>query len=220
MGKFIQHLQNQPYGKRVRYLWIGTIIAGVIVVIAWGSLTALNLRSQEREQKNDSVFQDLQEDLQTAREEFSLAREELQLQLSQLEIPTEENRQLLTLDGTTISEDKTKLTVEFSIENPTLDVLNVFQNSHANAILTDGSSRSSPEEVLTRDREDPYPVKILSKQTVAGIMVFPAPQNSNVTLDIENMFFESIPGETFTESLTIDTNSDVKGVIIKPLPRQ
>ena len=222
LNNFIQNLQNQPYEKRVRYLWIGTIIAGVIVVIAWGSLTALNLRSQEKlEQKNNGVFQNLQEDFETARDEFSLAREELQLQIAQLQIPTEENRQLLKLNGAIISEDKAKLTVEFSIENPTLDVLNVFQSSYANAILTDGSSQSSPKEVKTRDPEDPYPIKILSKQTVAGIMVFPVPQNSIVTLDIQNMFFESIPGETFTESLTIDTVSDVKGVIItKPLPRQ
>lgn len=221
MSKFIQNLQNQPYEKRVRYLWLGTIIAGVIIIIAWGSLTALNLKNQEPQKtENNSVLQGLQEDYQTAIDEFSKTREDLQKQFSQLEIPTKEDRQLLILDAATISKDKTKLVIEFSIENPTLDVLNALQNDNANVVLIDGSSEHPPEIIQTKDPEDPYPRKILSKQTVSGFMVFPTPQNSTVILNIENMFFESIPNETFTESLTIDINSDVKGIITRPLPRQ
>jgi len=110
--------------------------------------------------------------------------------------------------------------VNFTLENPTLDVLNVFTANHANVVLVDGVDQYSPEKVMTKSPEYIFPGKILSKQKISGYMVFPIPQNSTVTLNINNMFFESIPNETFTETLTIDLNSEVKGVITRPLPRQ
>jgi hypothetical protein len=221
MNKFIQNLQNQPYEKRVRYLWLGTIAIGVIVVIAWGSLTALNLKNKEaRKIENDAVLQDLQKNYEVAIDEFAKAREDLKKQFSQLEIPAEDERELLKLDSTAISNDKTKIAVNFTLENPTLDVLNVFTANHANAVLVDGSNQYSPEKVMTKNPEYVFPGKILSKQKISGYMVFPIPQNSTVILNINNMFFESIPNETFTETLNIDLNSEVKGVITRPLPRQ
>ena len=221
MNKFIQNLQNQPYEKRVRYLWLGTIAAGVIVVIAWGSLTALNLKNKEaRKIENDAVLQDLQKNYEVAIDEFAKAREDLKKQFSQLEIPAEDERELLKLDSTALSNDKTKIAVNFTLENPTLDVLNVFTANHANVVLVDGVNQYSPEKVMTKSPEYIFPGKILSKQKISGYMVFPIPQNSTVTLNINNMFFESIPNETFTETLTIDLNSEVKGVITRPLPRQ
>ncbi|OGE80845.1 MAG: hypothetical protein A2826_01900 [Candidatus Doudnabacteria bacterium RIFCSPHIGHO2_01_FULL_43_23] len=221
MNKFIQNLQNQPYEKRVRYLWLGTIAAGVIVVIAWGSLTALNLKNKEaRKIENDAVLQDLQKNYEVAIDEFAKAREDLKKQFSQLEIPAEDERELLKLDSTALSNDKTKIAVNFTLENPTLDVLNVFTANHANVVLVDGVDQYSPEKVMTKSPEYIFPGKILSKQKISGYMVFPIPQNSTVTLNINNMFFESIPNETFTETLTIDLNSEVKGVITRPLPRQ
>ena len=145
MNKFIQNLQNQPYEKRVRYLWLGTIAAGVIVVIAWGSLTALNLKNKEaRKIENDAVLQDLQKNYEVAIDEFAKAREDLKKQFSQLEIPAEDERELLKLDSTALSNDKTKIAVNFTLENPTLDVLNVFTANHANVVLVDGVDQYSP----------------------------------------------------------------------------
>jgi len=221
LNNFIRDLQNQPYEKRVRYLWIGTIIAGAIVVVAWGSLAAINQKTDDSKIKeNDKILQELQLDFEKAQDEFTKATEDLKKQFSKLEIPNEEGRQLLILDGTAISKDKTKLAIEFSIENPSLDVLKVFNDSKENAVLIDGAAKYSPELILTRETEDPYPPKILSKQNVSGFMVFPFPQNSIVTLNIDNMYFESIPNATFTETLVIDLNSEVKGTNTRPLPRQ
>ncbi|PIR97257.1 MAG: hypothetical protein COT91_02355 [Candidatus Doudnabacteria bacterium CG10_big_fil_rev_8_21_14_0_10_41_10] len=215
--KFIEQLQNQPYEKRVRILWVSSFIAILVVGVTWIGLSAIQSKINEKENKSQ-IFSEIEKNLEVAKIKFDKLGEDLQQQISQLQIP--DDPQIITLVNYTLSINKDKLVIEFIANNPSLDILNFLQDNYQNVKLTSGLTKYIPEQILTKEPENPYPKKILSNESIYGYMIFEAPLDPELSLDVTNMYFDNLPDNRFSDNLKFNLNTQVTTSSTNRLPRE
>jgi hypothetical protein len=89
----------------------------------------------------------------------------------------------------------------FKIENNTSDILNFAPMDKIT--LNVGSELLKLENIVDRQRM-PFVKKVLSNQTLYGILIFPNFEGKTGTLTFDNMYFESNQSQIFKETSTVD----------------
>lgn len=208
---FITKLQQRPYEERMRILIFTTTICAVILGAIFLTLAKLQPQSPQNNQNN--ILDTLKQTAANTGEGLSKISSDVASQLQDYKLPADYHA--VSMKKFSVSADK--LVIEFEANNPTIDILNIFSANYSNVVLKDEVSTSSPISILTSD-QIPFPAKILSKMKLAGLITFPKPKTSQVTLEISNVYFETRTDTPFTEKLDINLNGDVKGANTR-LPR-
>ncbi|MEK9180944.1 MAG: hypothetical protein AAB871_01780 [Patescibacteria group bacterium] len=214
MNSLLKKLRALSYEARIRILWLATAVAAIILIIVFQSFfrfdkIAPNFAQNDLVESIKAGAQNMQEGLSQLKNELANTPSSL------LDLPAD--YRAAALNGFYTTPEKT-LVVNFSAQNPSLDILNFLNTDRDNIILKDGDAEIKASKILTSGQEL-FPNKILSKENVIGQIIFSLPKNNNLTVIFSDLFFESKPDVKFQETLEIDLTKAAQE-IKNALPRE
>jgi hypothetical protein len=219
----LKDLPNRPYEERIKAMWGAFGVIAIIVVIFWSFFFT---KGPKKDAPTDGSLSGLGDQLQQFQAELDKTKADINERFKALGI-NEEQKNPVHILKTELNAEGTQLIFEFEVANTSKDILNFRTEEGNNISLLDGEAELIPNRVYLNETSN-FPKKVLANRTLTGYMSFPAPTNETVTLIVKNMFFESISGQTFEQSIAINVlteNSEqvdeqVKGEKTIRLPRE
>ena len=190
---YIEQLQSQPYEKRVRALWTATFAIGAVVVLVWGALTIWGPKSKNND--SGSFFGNLQAQYQKAKDQFGKDSQVNQTALSASQKP-------VTVSSVEAYRES-ELLVRFTVTNPTDELLVFLNTDSSNVKLISGNTSSSQNSLVT-EAGVRFPSKILSGQTISGLLLFPKTEEGYGNLVISDMYYEGQNPTPFSQEVSLD----------------
>ncbi len=213
---YIKSLQNRPYEERVRVFWTIAVISAVCLIVIWAILSRV-LPHTDRNASLSGLVGYIRERISQARENYQEMDDGRQL-AGAFTVP--DNFKSLTIRSATLSADGKNLRIEFTANNPTYDILVLLNDAHTNLKLIDGSKVHDPIEILTENGII-FPEKVLSRGAFRGVAIFPKPNNNNVVLSADGIYFLLRSENKFDERYEIAINGEVRGIEnTRALPRE
>lgn len=204
---YLKKIQQRPYEDRVKILWTATAIIAVVLAVLLGVYFKYKTSSSSNNPDDSQVLESLKSQASDLKLGFSELKAQLSGQASVFSsLP--ENYQAVTIKDYFVRTQNNLLVINFEVTNPTADILDFLSGDRSSFTLDDGGTILQPK-LLQTDLGDPFPIKILGKQTKSGTVVFPQPQSATATLRAAEMFFESQPSAKFLQNITINISKAV-----------
>lgn len=98
-------------------------------------------------------------------------------------------------------EKNDKLYIYFKVTNNSKDILNTA--TLENIVYKTSAGDKAPEKILDRQQQ-PFVKKVLSNTENYGTLIVPMTADKTAEVVFKNIFFESSPGQIFSETLKLD----------------